>query len=394
MPPETLTPDPKVDADATDGGWDVESASAPDAVTDPSGHASASTATLQPTGGEEPPKPVDGDVKGDAEGDDEGDELPPSVPPVAAQSAERPKTRKEKKAARYAENERKRREAEEREQVARDEAADLRRQLDAKSAPPAPPAEKMAPARQARPKLADFETEEAFDIALSAWHEGELKAREETLRTMLTTELDQRLARERIEADARTQDALVQSRMAAMIEAHPDYPEKARANAEVFKEIKNPFLQDIILSTELGPELLYQCADQPDVAEALGELPLPTRPLRDAVVRSSVPDRLMVYFATDGREDYDRLLRLHPIDVIREIGKLEARLEAAERGSVSSAPVPVTSAAPPVRPPVGSPLARDNRNAGVPPRFEDWMTQEDANEKAARLRAAGLTPPS
>jgi len=148
---------------------------------------------------------------------------------------------------------------------------------------------------------------------------------------------------------------------------------------------------------------MYQMASNHDLAEALADLPLPTRPLRDAVISSPAADQIMAYFATEeGRETYDRLRRLRPtqggpaglIEVVaavaREVGVLEAQVSAGHSGSARPAGRSVTGAPPPIRPLGGSPPARGSRTAGQEPDFDEWYKADKAREMAELRKTFGL----
>lgn len=371
-------------ADTADGGWTVESASVPPEVETP---------PVAPAIPAVRPAPLAA-----REDDEDREEAPAAAGPDGAEKV----SRRVRKAQRYEEMERAKGEAERTADTARRENETLRKRLEAlergdTAATVVPPKPDVAPVGPARcPKLSEFDSEEAFDEALEKWHQDGLVARETALRNTLTGEVETRLERERTERAQAESQRRFEDRLRAVGEAHPDLKDKIAAHADVFAGItadKAPFLFDVISNTDTGAELLPRFADRPDLAEALAELPIPTRPLRDAVVRSSVPELLMEHFATrDGREEYLQLRTLHPVDAIRAIGALEARLSAATSGSAGGAPEPITSAVPSVRPPVGSPRARDvSSSAAPPPDFEKYMADEDAKDLAAKLKRIGAT---
>ena len=252
------------------------------------------------------------------------------------------------------------------------------------------------------PKYLDFESDEAYQAALTAWNGAMASwqtSREEALATRLRADLDQRFDTERQTAIRMAHEAAVNERARAMHAAHPDFAEHLEANAEVFNEIKSPFLQDIVVSTDEGFELLNDLARTPAVALALGALPLPSRPLADAVRASPQARAIMKHFASDeGRLDFMRLRALHPVRVLAEIGRLEARLEAAVSGPASEGVThPITQASPPAKPPGGTPRPRGapaSPSAAPTDSFEDWYAAEQKRKLSERLRAAGLPTPA
>ena len=83
------------------------------------------------------------------------------------------------------------------------------------------------------------------------------------------------------------------------------------------------------------------------VVERGKDLPM-TRPMQDAVLNSEEGPAVM-YHLCQNPEECDRIAGLHPMLAIKEMGKLEARLEAARTGPVSSAE-PLTRAPRPIKP--------------------------------------------
>ena len=83
------------------------------------------------------------------------------------------------------------------------------------------------------------------------------------------------------------------------------------------------------------------------VVERGKDLPM-TRPMQDAVLNSEEGPAVM-YHLCQNPEECDRIAGLHPMLAIKEMGKLEARLEAARTGPASSAE-PLTRAPRPIKP--------------------------------------------
>lgn len=410
--PETPPATPAEEARATDtqdGGWSVESFSAP---SDPP----PADTTAEPRGIDNPPPAAAHPAEGEHEGEDddesaetvataaptrERDEATGQFKPAAAVPGKKSKSAQ----ARIDEIRRQAGDADRRAAAAEQRAQDLAARLDAIEkagrpavADPAPAPAPVAAVMPEHPKYADFETDEAYQTAVGKWRTDVTAwqtAREERLKQDLTGTLDERLKKDRDTADRQAHETQVAARMTAMRTAHPDFAEKIAANAETLSQIQAPFLQDLITNTPDGAEFLYDLASAPDMAQALGALPLPTRPLADAVRQSPAVRMLMKHFATEiGREDFSRLRLLHPIDVIREVGKLEARLETAERGPAPVAVHSITNVVPPAKPPAGSPRARDSQSSGAPEPFDEWMAAEDKRERDQKIRAAGGVPVS
>lgn len=105
-------------------------------------------------------------------------------------------------------------------------------------------------------------------------------------------------------------------------------------------------------------------------------------PMQAYVADSEIGPELLVYL-TAHREDTQRLVTLHPIQVIREMAKLEAQLEAAASGPAPVAKV--SHAKPPIQPVGSSPqLAEDDGSEDES--VDKHIARENARERAARRR--------
>ncbi len=259
------------------------------------------------------------------------------------------------------------------------------------ASPPAAPAtpDAAAPAMPVHPTYSDFDTEADYQQAATKWAtdlEAWQTAREERLATAITGAVDDRLVQQQVRDQIRVRQDRFGHSLRAVAEQHPDLSEAVK-NLEGIRSSwapagapETPFIHDLVLNTRTGADYYYHLATHPEEAQVVAEL-FPSRHLRDAVLRSSAPDRLMRYFATDeGRDAFHRLAGLPDAgDVRQTIGELSARLEAAAvRGPASTAPKPITSATPPAQPPVGSPMAR-----GSGPRD---ATEIDLDDEAAVAR--------
>ena len=328
-------------------------------------------------------------------------------PPVEVAAAEPIKTRaekrSEKKGERYKDIDRQRRDLERDNTRLQDELARARAASAAPAAPVAAPVAVAEPARPARPKLDDFETEEAFHAAVDEWHRNELKADRAAHNAEITKQVTESRERERQEESLQAQVAERNHAIEEAREAHPDWDEKS----ENLKDMRSswydpkkhgkattPFLSDLASNTagQTG-DVLYWLSDHPEQTQVLADLQ-PTRPLRDAVVMSSAPLVLLEYFATDdGRNAFESLRRLrNPIDTIRQVGFLEASLVAASNVRGPAPDHPVSHAAPPVQPPVGTPGARAQAPDPSALDFETRMARDDKAEDDAKYRLAGGVP--
>jgi hypothetical protein len=88
----------------------------------------------------------------------------------------------------------------------------------------------------------------------------------------------------------------------------------------------------------------------PDFDAVVGkgkDLPM-TRPMQDSVLNSDLGPAMM-YHLSRNPEECDRIARLHPMAAIKEMGKIEARLEDASTGPSSSTST-ITKAPKPIKP--------------------------------------------
>lgn len=214
----------------------------------------------------------------------------------------------------------------EREQ-ARREAAALREQLVALQAQAAAPPQASAPVPQApdqpqarpgdvgdpQPLEDQFDTYAAFVAAQARW-----AARQQYRELMQHAQA---------QAEAQQADDLrharastFASRMAAAEQAEP------ALLAGLSPEVLN-----------LRPAMSLQPGERPDGGTAVA----------DALLESEQPQRLMRYLS-DHPDDLRRLQALHPMLAMREVGRLEARLDAAPSGSASQPSL--SQAKPPIQP--------------------------------------------
>jgi hypothetical protein len=168
------------------------------------------------------------------------------------------------------------------------------------SATAAPPSATAAPA-DGRPAQEDFETYDAFQEAVMDWKVQTKIAEHEAGRARI----------ERESAQQRAQETLVathSARIDAFRSEHEDFDAVVERGKDL--PITRP-MQDAVLNSDVGPGLMYHLCQHP--------------------------------------EECDRISEMHPMMAIKEMGKLEARIEAAQTGPVSSAET-VTRAPRPIKP--------------------------------------------
>jgi hypothetical protein len=146
-----------------------------------------------------------------------------------------------------------------------------------------------------KPKADDFDTHAEFVEALTDWKT------EQKL-----SERDQKLERSKLQTE---QAKLVQTfteRREAFLKTAPDYDEVMESVDDV---PLTPALREIILTSENGPEIAYELAKN--------------------------------------RDEFERISKLSPLAVAREVGKLESRLSAkssdgkTEQKKITKAPKPI-----------------------------------------------------
>jgi hypothetical protein len=198
------------------------------------------------------------------------------------------------------------------------------------------PEEKAVDAKPVEPSEEDFETYSDYNKALIKWN--------------IQNELHQEQAGRR-ESLARDQ---AQRAQAELVAAH-------RARIDEFKSEHEDF--EAVIRGPHGAQL--------------------TKPMEDTIVNSELGPALM-YHLTQNPEEANRIARLHPMMAVKEMGKLEARLETAPTGPVSSAD-PVTKAPRPIKPVGGGATASTVPLDDMP--YQDYrriMNKREADERNQR----------
>lgn len=161
-----------------------------------------------------------------------------------------------------------------------------------------PEASKPAESAAGKPKAEDFETHAEFVEALSDWKvEQKLSERE------------QKAQKSRLETESQKQMREHQERVSAFAKKHEDFSDAMENLASV---PRSAALEQIIVSSENGPELLYELAKDPKEAARIAKLP--------------------------------------PVSLAREIGKLEARLASSTSEGKKPEPKKITKAPKPLEP--------------------------------------------
>jgi hypothetical protein len=197
------------------------------------------------------------------------------------------------------------------------EAAALRAELVALRAPKQPAAE--APAVQAtRPKP----TEEQVGTTYPTYADF--------VEDLAEWKSEQRDARRQAEAATTQQTRQEQAEQAAFQQRATTWAERREAFAAstpAFVEKAVPFLDHVFPGTPIG----------------------------DVIMESAVGPQLALYLA-ENEAEVRRIIALHPLTQLRELGKIEAKLEPAAPAAAPAAPV-VSKAPAPVRPIAGTPAA-------------------------------------
>lgn len=103
--------------------------------------------------------------------------------------------------------------------------------------------------------------------------------------------------------------------------------------------------------------------------------------IADSVLESDHPGPILRYLHSRP-DEFQRLSTLHPVQAMREMGKLEARLEAAPSGP---APVPTSQAKPPIKP-VGSSAPATDDEGSEGESVEAHIRRENAKERRLSRR--------
>jgi hypothetical protein len=146
-----------------------------------------------------------------------------------------------------------------------------------------------------KPSSDDFDTHEAYFEALSDWkHESREKERDEKAKqTQVKTEFEKQVASH-------------MERVSAFKESHDDFDEVIKAVDHIQMPV---VLQDALLVSDDGPDLMYELAKNAD--------------------------------------EYKRICSLPPLEAVRALGKFEAKLVKEE--NVESKPIQTTKAPPPLK---------------------------------------------
>jgi hypothetical protein len=287
-------------------------------------------------------KAKDGDKPADAKADEKPKE---GEKPKSDKPRDNPQARVEQAVARM-------REAERRAELAERRAADL----EAARTPKPEPTRETRPAPQAQGDPSDPEPQEAGfdDYAKYVKAQARWEARQEF-------KAQQTQARDRYE----------QEQTARLHQERAD---------TYLKRIQTAVSKDPELLTRIAPEVLEL---KPSIMLGPNERPTGATAIADIVMDAENPEALMLYF-TEHPDDFQRLSTLHPIQVIREMGRLEARLDAARpAGTAPTAPL-LSQAKPPVRPVTGSPSAAVDDLDPDSADFDAWKRQQDAKDRGAR----------
>lgn len=203
---------------------------------------------------------------------------------------------------------------------------------------PAPGAPPAAPVVEKAPERANFESYEAF-----------LDAKAEFNGRRAASEAFEKLEKEaKAAADQKAATARVQSFQAKVSEKYPDLHERV---TEIGNITMPAGMSDAIQESEYGPDLLNHFADNP--------------------------------------KEFERIAALAPSSAIREVGRLEARLEAAAKPATTAAPAaPEPSAAPaPIRVVGGTAVDTTDDLTKLVDKPDEWRKVRD--KQAAAKRAGG-----
>lgn len=215
--------------------------------------------------------------------------------------------------------------------AAKQELAALRAELESLKQPKQEP-KKSAPASgDPEPQEADFDNYSAYVKAQAKWEaRQEIAAEREAARVAYEQQMAQRAAQER--------------------------------------------------QQKLGEKLAKAREIIPDFDSRLDPSVAVSAPMRDFIEESDQTGALMLYLSENPQES-QRLATLHPIHAIREMAKIEARLDTAHSGPVSSAPK--SKAPKPIQPVGGGAIAVESDDDEMP--FgPDYVRRMNAKESRSR----------
>jgi|TARA_R110000824_G_scaffold116455_12_gene267939 hypothetical protein len=106
-----------------------------------------------------------------------------------------------------------------------------------------------------------------------------------------------------------------------------------------------------------------------------------TPPMRDAVLNSDAGPALMYHLCTNP-DECDRIANMHPMAAIKEMGKLEAQIEAAIPTGPPSSAKHITQAPPPIKPVGGGATASTVPLDQLP--YQEFKRIRDKQERDAR----------
>jgi len=209
--------------------------------------------------------------------------------------------------------------------------------------PPTPPAATPASDASSDPEPTPdrFETYEQYVKAQAKW-----EARQE-IQTALAAQQRAWETQQAEQAEARRQQTW-RDRLARVKAATPDWDARFKAETPIDKRVI-PYLTN----QEDGPQLLLYLSEHPDLAQRL------------AGTETTPP--------------------LHPVDQIRELAKISARLEAATSGPAPGTPI-ASAAKPPIKPVGSSPQVTDQDDGSDDESVEQHIARENARERKAGRR--------
>lgn len=234
------------------------------------------------------------------------------------------------------------------------ENADLKARLEAIEAriqqPTAKPEPKEAAAEEdPKPVSDDFETYEDFVEARARWAARQEYAERET-------QSQQRRALEAVEKQIHKRAVTFTEKM-----------EAAKEDPNIGGKFKPEFLEKFLA--------LYPASLVPP------EHRRPVHYLAEEVFNSAEAPRMLLYLQ-EHPDVIQRLVTLHPADIVREMARIEARLDAAPTATASRPVNP--QAKPPVRPVTGAPGTTGEIEPTDDMPFDQWYKLRDAQERAKR----------
>ena len=213
-----------------------------------------------------------------------------------------------------------------------------------------------------------------------ASHEPGIVDEEEQVRPPDKEEKDGRPVQDDFDTYEAYQDAIVEWKVGARLTQY-----EADQHARIERDQAQRAQEEIVATHTARIDTFRSVHEDFDaVIEQGKDLPV-TPPMRDAVLNSDAGPALM-YHLCSNPDECDRIANMHPMAAIKEMGKLEAQIEAASQTGPSSSARPVTQAPPPIQPVGGGATTSTTPLDQLP--YQEFKRIRNEQERVARERGS------